>query len=475
MLCVTVELLHGTLRAGNLYDIASTGRDSHEWPPSPARLFQAFVAADGTGERRRVTGDDDHLSWLLGTPIIRASDQVEVMVVPTRYVVIDKTSGIGVQNYPARQAQEARPGSRGAPSDPRVVYLWPDVEVPDAARRALELRAARIPYLGCADSPVRVRVFDTLPEWAEHLPAWVPDRGGRQIMPIADDGFLGRLDAAFASFTAGQPQRRAWVATSVAQYRSPSDRPPAPARPFTIWVRFDRAVAGRWIVGLAQRLRAAVLAHLGDDDVGPVVHGHRPPGEVGYEHARWLPLPHAGFRHADGRVRGACVWLPADTPPDVVRRTEMAVRSVREIVSPAGRRVGVRPFDGLRYPWSSNPRRWIGPSRNWVTVTPVVAERYTRRGPTLEEIALWCRYAGLPAPTAATVSKVPLLEGALDLPPAATVRRAGDAVRPYFHLRLRFADPVHGPVAVGRLRHFGLGLCAPEREEREERAEKEEA
>jgi CRISPR-associated protein Csb2 len=461
MLCVTVELLHGTLRAANLHDVAAAGRDSHEWPPSPARLFQAFVAADGTGARRRVTGDDDHLAYLLGTPVIRACDNVEIGVLPARYVVIDDTKGGGVQDYPARQAQEVRPGTRAVPEDPRVAYIWADLAVPEPALQALRLRAARIPYLGCADSPVRVNVLDEVPEWGEELPAWLPDRAGGQVVPVADAGFLARLDAAFEAFSAGQPQRRAWVATAVARYRSPSEPSPEPARPHTIWIRFDRALSGRRIVTLAQRLRAAVLAQLGDGDVSPLVHGHLPPGETGYEHARWLPLPHAGFPHADGRLRGACVWLPPATPREVARRTEEAVRSIRELVSPSGRRIAMQPFDGIKYPWSSNPRRWIGPSRNWVSVTPVVAERYTRGAPALEEIARWCRYAGLPAPTGAAVSRVPFLEGALDLPPEATVRRAGDPVRPYFHLRVQFAEPVQGPVVIGRLRHFGLGLFAP--------------
>ena len=55
MISISVELLHGTFR-GDPDGSANTGRLSRgEWPPSPARLFAALVAADGTGEACQVT------------------------------------------------------------------------------------------------------------------------------------------------------------------------------------------------------------------------------------------------------------------------------------------------------------------------------------------------------------------------------------------------------------------------------------
>ena len=52
MLTVTVRLLHGTIRAGTPDDTVLAGGDPvGEWPPSPARLYSALVAADRTGPR----------------------------------------------------------------------------------------------------------------------------------------------------------------------------------------------------------------------------------------------------------------------------------------------------------------------------------------------------------------------------------------------------------------------------------------
>ena len=47
MLAIAVEFLHGTFR-GDPDGTANTGRlQRGEWPPSPARLLAALVAADG--------------------------------------------------------------------------------------------------------------------------------------------------------------------------------------------------------------------------------------------------------------------------------------------------------------------------------------------------------------------------------------------------------------------------------------------
>ena len=72
MLAVSVELLHGTFR-GDPDGTANTGHLTRgEWPPSPARLFAALVAADGTRDRCRVT-DGAELAWFerLPPPVIQ--------------------------------------------------------------------------------------------------------------------------------------------------------------------------------------------------------------------------------------------------------------------------------------------------------------------------------------------------------------------------------------------------------------------
>ena len=164
MLTVTVELLHGTIRAGSPDDTVMAGGAEGEWPPSPARLFSALVAGDGTRDRCEVTTGDG-FRWLeaQAPPVIHASPSEDVLTSASRprFVVVDSTNDGAVQDYPARTSREVRPGPRQAPRDTTISYVWPDAAPPPDAVAGLEARAARVGYLGCADSPVRVVVSDS--------------------------------------------------------------------------------------------------------------------------------------------------------------------------------------------------------------------------------------------------------------------------------------------------------------------------
>jgi CRISPR-associated protein Csb2 len=71
-------------------------------------------------------------------------------------------------------------------------------------------------------------------------------------------------------------------------------------------------------------------------------------------------------------------------------------------------------------------------------------------------------HSGLPEPLDVELSMRPMLPGGVDLSPADVIRRATDrGFKPYRHVRMRFRDPIRGPVVVGSMRHYGLGLCAP--------------
>lgn len=183
MLTIQVRLVHGTYRAASADDIAPTGNeDPGEWPPSPARLLSALVAADGTGVRCRVT-DGSELRPLCQAPpplIIASPDHsTPRSPVNSRYVVVDERAVGGVQEYPGRTALEARQSPRRSPEHPGVVYVWPDLELSEGTIAALRSRAARVGYLGCADSPAVVTVGTDLPERRSGTVEWRPaDDGG---------------------------------------------------------------------------------------------------------------------------------------------------------------------------------------------------------------------------------------------------------------------------------------------------------
>lgn len=471
MLTITVTLVHGTIRTGSPDDTVLAGWPSGEWPPSPARLFSALVAADGTGDRCRVTTGEE-LAWLecLDPPVVYASATADVLQSPLRdrFVVVDETTSKSgaVQDYPAREARAVRRGVRLSPANPTVVYVWADALPSPQQRAALQARAQRIGYLGCSDSPVEVSV-GAVPA-VGRTDTWVPDEAANFALPVPYPGFLKALDIAYTQWTSGGAMRRPWVRSLRVGYRSPGQiaRPDAVARPVVMWLRFDRAVEGRKLVAVTETLRKAVLDHLQrahpDLELPAVLHGHRPLGREGPQ-ARFLALPDVGHHRAQGRLLGAAVWLPSGSDPQLVQQVRTALGRLTggRLTRPGWFDVAVELYGGEQRPWAVNPRRWEGPSRHWVSVTPVVHERWTKGAPDRAEVVRWCTHADLPSPVRFELGRDPWLPGALNLHPEQVNRPGRSERRPYSHALLEFAEPVTGPVVLGRGRQLGLGLMAP--------------
>lgn len=470
MLTIEVELLHGTIRAAGADDLALTGAPSGgEWPPSPARLLAALVAGDGTRERCRMT-DGTELGVLEGArpPVIHADPDGDVArsVLEERYVVLNVTTEGAVQSYPARKSGATRPGTRLCPRHPAVAYVWDDVDVSTATVAGLRARAARVGYLGCADSPVRVRVHTGPPTARIPASVWLPHPTGTTVLPMPFDGCVEVLDAAFDMFTSGQKARRAWFRVEHARYTPPEtgDAPPRP-RGTLLGVVFDTAVSGRRVMTVTTTLRAAVLDRYqrdvvgADADVPGVLHGHGV--APGAQHAHYLAFPDVGHRHARGRIHGAGVWLPDGTDSQVVEGVRQTLSHIRELVRPGALRVGVRPYGGEQRPRAAVPTRWLQPARRWVSAFPMVHERFVRPRPAVGDVAEWCTHAGVPAELVGMrQARVPLVPGGVSLHPT-EARRQGRTPLPYSHVELSFDRPVAGPVVIGHSRQFGLGLCLP--------------
>ena len=177
MLAVSVEFLHGTFRGDPDGTAKTAGLLRGEWPPTPFRLFAALVAADGTRDQCRVSTGDE-LTWFerLPPPTIRAAAEPWHQVLRPRYVVKHKGSAARKthQEYVAREGAPVRPGCRVSLRHSLVVYSW-DTTPPSPILDALRRRAARVGYLGCADSPVRVRIVTEEPE---------PQPGDRVFAPV---------------------------------------------------------------------------------------------------------------------------------------------------------------------------------------------------------------------------------------------------------------------------------------------------
>ncbi len=465
MLTIAVELLHGTFR-GDPDGTANTGRLTRaEWPPSPARLFAALVAADGTRENCRVT-DGRELAWLerLPPPVIRAHTDCCHTELQPRYVVEHKGSATKAthQEYVGRSGALSRPGFRAAPRDRHVDYSW-DVELPTGALLdALRRRAARVGYLGASDSPVRVRVTTTRTD-TPFAPrdALVPDPSGDIVINVARQGDLDVLDQAYDEWRergASASRSQFPALKHGVRYRSPGSVERVGRGTVVAWLRLGAAVSGRRVSQVTALFKEAVLSQHQriHGEPPPVLHGHGFSG-TGYETARYLALPDVGHRWSRGRIHGLALWMPPSCEAIVRRRARDAAFAMRRLTG-RGVDVAVVPRDDEQRPFAANPQRWLGRSRRWATAFPAIHER--RRRVDLAEVARWCRHALLPEPVAFRSLRSPLVRGAVDLAPV-EVNRPGRPALPYSHVELWFDHDLPGPVVVGSGRQRGFGLCVP--------------
>ena len=470
-LTIDVEFLHRTFRA-DPDGLAHTGRMTiGEWPPSPARLFAALIAADGTGERCRVT-DGSELEYLeqLGPPVIHADPSPTHQALQPRYVVRQdrsfavnpKTREVSTQQeYIGRTAALVRPGVRVCPRTPRVCYVY-EVEVSQGILAGLQRRAARVGYLGTADSPVRLRVLTNPPNGLGLDGEFVPDPDGDLPISVPRPGHLRIWDSFYEDWcergaAVGRSQYRALRYQVL--YRSPGATTDGTDRGSVVaWLRLESSVSGRRVAAVSSLFKQSVLAQYQRIHGEPpaVLHGHAE-APRGYDLARYLALPDVGFPRSRGTIHGLALWLPPECDPDVMQRSRDAARSVRRLVGES-LNVGVRPWDGERRPVASKPERWTQKSDRWVTAFPAIHERH---GPlTLAEVARWCRHAELPEPVAFRSGRHPLVHGGVDLAPR-EVHRPNRPGKPYSHIELLFAEPIRGPVVIGAGRQRGFGFCVP--------------
>jgi len=475
MLTVRVLFLHGVLRAESAEDLAMTGQEQQargEWPPSPARLFSALVAAAGTGARC-AHGDCSELDLLEAAdpPQIFADPREDVLSSPVlpRFVVVDARHvnnqtrmTDAVHEYIARTSATVRPGARMSPKHPEVTYVWPAVEPSDEQWASLAFRAARIGYLGSADSPARVTVSSE-PHRESAARLWCADDKGSLVLPVPYPGFRKVLDQAFEQWLTG-PTRRAWLPTRLVRYAAPDESPTAAqARPTVFWFLLDPPIAGRFVLPLTETLRATTLdlyqRFLGEAPPA-IVHGHGFVGS-GRNHAHFLALPNVGFSHSAGHIHGVAVWLPADASPEVIANVRTALAHLEVLVRPGLFETAVRSYGGEQRPVAAQPRRWTRPSKRWVSALPVVHERWSAKAPTRAEVERWFHHAGFDCSVVAfRSSRAPLLTGSIRLLPE-QVHRQGHSRHPYSFFEVELDRKIAGPVVIGRGRQFGMGLMAP--------------
>ena len=346
-------------------------RRAGEWPPHPARLFSAMVAA--WAEPKEPDPDERKaLEWLegLGAPAIAASDAVPRRTV-SHFVPVNDASvisrslqerraaevyelsdrvhealvlsrgevtpaverlqkrmaskrnvtnaadragktppGTAVAMLPEGRGKQERAFPSVVPDEPRVTFIWSDCTA-DAQASALDRLLERVTRLGHSSSLVSCRVVPIPPD-----PTLVVTADGRgTLLRTVRPGQLAELEHRFAHHQGYLPRALPYTAE---RYQAVHETPAETLlRPDTVgeWIVFELAHDCRSFpvtrgVELASAMRVAILAHA-EEPIPEEISGHRRDGRPSLSpHVATVPIPHVASAHADGRMLGIALSVP---------------------------------------------------------------------------------------------------------------------------------------------------------------------
>lgn len=355
-------------------------RRQPEWPPHPARLFSALVAAWADADEPEPS-ERAALEWLESQPSpgISASEAVPRRVVSHFVPVNDATvvsrswyerraesvSGLvigfeaelaasggevtkkaaqierrlarerdvetqiatagktnpasAVAMLPDQRGKQGRFFPSVTPDDARVIFLW-DEPAPDEVAKALDRLLRRVTRLGHPSSLVSCRLVAD----AAGVDFDVGESGAR--IRSVRRGQLAELERRFARHGGNAPRSLPYTDVWKRPVAKEAQRPEEGCKPNTAgeWIVFEfspgsRSFPATRTVELATAMRAAVFHHA-KDPIPEELSGHLVDGRpTAAPHTGFLPLPLVGFEHADGRLLGIAVSVP-DAVGDDARR-----------------------------------------------------------------------------------------------------------------------------------------------------------
>jgi len=451
-----------------------------EWPPSPARLFQALVAGAKTGAPARDWGaaHEGALRWLenLGAPDILARPGRNAQ----RYTVFVPNNSLAEgKSTKAAKAVAPKILVDHSPGEADVIYRW---EVPDSQAARVHLPAldevtAHLRALGWGvdfaaagaslsengSAPDGLEIFS--PDARSGLSLRVPAAGLLAHLQECHTAFLGRISTkGIDPYTrptrfgqaryrrANSPQPRRWIAFELQK---------ADGSRFA--ARWDEAqTVAAWLRHAAGK--ALLQEELDEAWVNSYIFGHTGPEALGHR-LSFVPLPSIGHQHSDGGIRRVAIL----EPPSVSRTDAEALDLLRFKLpgstltddNKSARAILVTPAD-----LQKTLRFYVDEALVWETVTPMVLHGYNTLRDRISIIKTdrllrqAFEAAGFPETIikVMTFQRAPYWPGCEAAPDIRVPRHL--APWPRVHVRVEFNQPVPGPVVAGIGRHCGVGLFA---------------
>lgn len=474
MLTLEVEYLMGRVIAA-----CHDNRRKVEWPPHPARLFAALVAACKECE--------------LGESVRQALQWLETLPEPKIYADPPQIKGLGrdthevfvpvndpkrntIKLFPDRRSRQPRWFPAFTPTDSHVYFIWDEVAIDSPTEQALQEAAQNVSYLGHSMSPVRVAVYLDVP--SQKAPNLEPDPRGSILLRTTARGrleYLENLHSRRVENAGLQPRLG-----RISEYRLVGTNEASVQRSFYQHIYVLRKEQGCRLpleaaFGLCSLLRSALLACCADP-LSASISGHLENGNPSPEpHMSVIPLANVGHRHADGNIMGFAVLFPENATATERKQLEQGLRRLETL------KLGVLGIWRLHLIESEalasiaktlRPNTYVDASQYWASVTPVAFGRHPKKQAgkdVLSLIAQNCREIGLPEPVSANIVRAGKFHA---VPLAGEFKQSTDLQRCLYlkdkllaHIELRFDRPVSGPLILGAGRFLGLGLCRPYRAE----------
>lgn len=454
-----------------------------EWPPSPARLFQALVAGSHHGAHGLIhqAVRDEALSWLerQQPPSILAPETVRQREHLISYVP-NNDDGFGAD---AHVRTDKSLGAWFFPQSRAVAYQWQLGGEANATKQA-DVIAAMSSLITSVGRTVdlayaRGRLLDgEVPAEVAQRKRWQPTQreGGRWLAPAA--GFLELLDRRFPRSVSAEPPD--FTNTRQVSYELEDVlRLDAPVAVFEMLRMDGRKLAfdPRDLRQPAGMVRNAMLRWA---DATPGIRPHFTADQL----ARFLQ----GHKSAAGKERSegghfAIVPLPSINPPSFtadgwLRRVAVIGYGVaspvdRELFEELTRGLhgalledNGKPCGELRLLTAREQQRVLQPlarpANRWRSVTPVVLTGFTRKGRAAEAclqralLQQGFRAEDIESVAAFTGPVVPTAQ------PARAYRVQGYLdTTPRIHAEVIFRRQLAGPLVLGRGRFTGFGLLIP--------------
>ena len=434
-----------------------------EWPPAPWRLLRALYSS------WKIHSPDLSSSVVEGL-LSQLSDAPTYVLPPhseahTRHYMPDSKHHLGLSGDTVKTLDTFVVTNR----DATIWVEWP-VSLHGEHMDALQQLVEGVRYLGRAESIVEIAV--------------VPERGiGAVVAPgaHAGNGTTVRLLAPSAPFDVGSlvqttlqirkqrqlnPVGTQWVSylrpPVAAPTRQQHELPPRVASAMRFAIadgvlpsRFDAVVLG----DLVRRACMSRHSERSEAFAGKDADGIPLRGLHGHAHYISLtPVLSSGHTQGSERLNTVVVWAPAGFDESEIAAAEglRDLRSAEFIDGVKHRRVTLLGSGSI----GDMAPELVGPSEVWQSVTPYSPVHHHRGSLEKQLLADVCRELesrGLPPAVELDLVEGPWLQFRRYRPGKERIQRS----RPAHGLRLRFASPVEGPLVIGQLSHFGLGLFSP--------------